>query len=284
MGGESEFVGRARGAIFSVGIGAIAWGLIWRDRVLGRIDPAWAAAAASVESHWISSGGNRLDARLVRPVGSLARANVLICHGIGETVEHWLGVQVVLSELGVASLVFNYSGYGRSTGRIGVEACERDAVAAFEFFSARLGGEAVALLGYSLGSGIAAAIAGQVGAHRMVLCAAFTTLRKGACSAGLPRALAWLLPDVWRTEEMLRDCTVRVLIVQGEKDRLFPPWMAWELGAAGGAGCEVIVVPGLSHNGPMSKPTVAYWAVVVEGIVGRSAAVDRDSRGRLPDV
>jgi len=42
---------------------------------------------------------------------------VLLCHGIGETVEHWSAVQALFHEHGIGSLVFNYSGYGKSSGQ-----------------------------------------------------------------------------------------------------------------------------------------------------------------------
>jgi hypothetical protein len=61
------------------------------------------------------SGNNVIDAKLVQPVGE-AKGAVLICHGIGETVWHWKSVQRLLAQNGVASLLFNYSGWGRSTG------------------------------------------------------------------------------------------------------------------------------------------------------------------------
>ena len=63
------------------------------------------------------SAANMLDAVFVEPAAIPPRASVLLCHGIGETVEQWFGVQQLLAANGVASLVFDYSGYGKSTGR-----------------------------------------------------------------------------------------------------------------------------------------------------------------------
>src|ERR1700760_3519331 len=76
------------------------------------------------------SGNNVIDAKLVQPVGE-AKGAVLICHGIGETVWHWKGTQRLLAQNGVASLLFNYSGWGRSTGFADVKQCEADALAAY---------------------------------------------------------------------------------------------------------------------------------------------------------
>jgi hypothetical protein len=80
--------------------------------------------------HVIHSGKNVLDAVFVTRDANTVKASLLICHGIGETVEHWLGVQQLLAASGVASLVFDYSGFGRSSGFFNAKRCERDAVAA----------------------------------------------------------------------------------------------------------------------------------------------------------
>src|SRR5271157_3725836 len=120
---------------FAVAITLASRGLVLRDRVLRRIPRASAqdAAGASVSQQWIRSGDNLLHAAYAVPVASPAKAALLICHGIGEIVEHWLPVQQLLASNGVASLVFDYSGYGRSTGSIDWNQCELDAIAAFEF-------------------------------------------------------------------------------------------------------------------------------------------------------
>ena len=251
--------------VFTVAINCVSRGLILRDRLCGwplRLSAA-VESDASVVRHRIPSDGNALDAVFVRPAGP-AKARVLICHGIGETVEHWLGAQRVLAQCDVASLVFNYSGYGRSTGRINADQCERDAIAAFHFLQRLMSSEPVSLLGFSLGSGIATAILGRVTADRLVLCAAFTSLREAACSIGVPYRLACLLPAIWNTKEALRTCPVPVLIVQGQNDRLFPAQMARDLAGVCEALCELILVPELSHNDPFYRPHLSYWSSVTE--------------------
>lgn len=199
----------------------------------------------------------------------MTRATVLICHGIGETVEHWRAAQRLLAEHGVASLVFNYSGYGRSTGRVDADQCELDAIVAFRFLEQLLPSQPPSLLGFSLGSGIATAIVTRVAAHRLVLCAAFTSLRKAACSIGVPYVVAKLLPSIWNTEDTLGTCTTPVVIVHGEKDRLFPARMAQALARACGGPCELVLVPELSHNTPIYQPELSYWSLVIARIANR---------------
>jgi pimeloyl-ACP methyl ester carboxylesterase len=258
--------------VFNVVVSSASRVLVVRDRLLGRIqrDLRVDATHVGVSRHAISSGGNLLDAVMVRPDAEPAQACVLICHGIGETVQHWLPVQRLLAASGVASLVFDYSGYGRSTGRFNAAQAERDAIAAFEFLVPLAEPLPVALLGFSLGSGIAAAIVAKVPAQRLLLCAAFTSIRKAAASIGLPKVLALQAPALWDAEISLCDCPVPVLVVHGEKDPLFPVKMAEELAGYCGSKAELVIVPKLTHNQPFYRPELAYWGVVISWLAADS--------------
>lgn len=248
--------------MFRLGVTCAGRGLIVRDRMLGR--PGKAPAEPGATRYWIPSGGNFLDVVLREPVGFATRASVLICHGIGETVEHWRAAQRLLAEHGVASLVFNYSGYGRSSGQVDAAQWERDAMEAFCFLQRMRPGGGVSVLGYSLGSGVAAAIAGRVPARRLIVCAAFASLRKAAGLSGLPAFMAGWLPDIWDNVEALRRAVTPVVIVHGAEDRLFPPSIARELASACGSPCELAVVPGVSHNGPIFAPEMGFWGEVID--------------------
>jgi pimeloyl-ACP methyl ester carboxylesterase len=270
--------------VFSATVGAISRVLAARDLLLGRIGPLRALRGkpahgfaghcpdAVVTRCSIASGRNTLDAYFVRPTvceeGDEVRAVVLICHGIGETVAHWLPVQRLFAAQGVASLVFDYSGYGWSSGWVTAANCERDAVAAFAFLQRMMPGYAVALLGYSLGSGVAAAVIGRVEASRLILCAAFTSFRAAARSLGFPRFLTLTLPHMWQAEVNLRGHSSRVLIVHGERDQLFPVAMAEEL--ASYCESELVLVPGMTHNEPFYTPDIAYWGLILSRLTAKN--------------
>jgi pimeloyl-ACP methyl ester carboxylesterase len=238
---------------------------IARDRFLRRIpwDGSMETGGPGTSRHSIRSGKDVFDAVLVQPKPGAARASLLICHGIGETVELWHRVQQLLAENGVASLVFDYAGYGRSPGFFNARQAEQDAVAAFHFLARETAPLPVSVLGLSLGSGIAGAIVSIVPAHRLVLCAAFTSLRKASGRVGVPKAFWSAVPSIWNTQEALRNCSIPVLIVHGEKDRLFPVSMARELAEFCGSSCELAIVPGASHNDPFYHPRQSYWGEIV---------------------
>jgi hypothetical protein len=257
-------------------IAAISRFMILRDRVRGSIKRSRTPAGIHerVSRHAVP-GADLLPARLpahlvdavfVEPTAAPARSAVLLCHGIGETVEQWFGVQQLLAAHGVASLVFDYSGYGKSKGRPHWEQFELDAIAAFTVLEKLVPGLPVSVVGFSLGSGVAIAAIDRLAAHRLILCEAFTSFRRAAVSVGIPGPLARLIPPIWHAQQRLAQCKLPVLIVHGEKDRLFPIAMAQELAAWCEPRAKVVLVPNTTHNRPFSKPHFSYWGPIVEWI------------------
>lgn len=252
--------------MFTAAVTCIARGAVLRDSLLGRLRSMRQRAkewAHPVSRHSIPSGERALDAVLVRPFDA-PRAALLICHGIGETVDYWTGVQHLLASKGIASLVFDYSGYGRSKGPVNWRRCEEDSVSAFEYLKATRLGAPLSLLGFSMGSGIATAILERTQPERLVLCAAFTSFRDAAYSMGVPRSCAVALPPIWGGEMPLRGCRLPVLIVHGERDRTFPVAMAHRLAEWAGPSADLVIAPGHRHNEPFYRPQMTFWGPVAE--------------------
>lgn len=240
-----------------------------RDLVLGRIRRKWIVdpETAGVRRLAIQSGSNVLDAVLVQPTAQPAQASLLICHGIGETVQHWHGVQQLLAAHGVASLIFDYSGYGKSSGLFSARQSELDAEAAFGTLARLTAPLPVSLLGFSLGSGIAAAIQPRILARSLLLCAAFSTVQAAARRVGFSGIMGHGTPDIWNSVEALRVCKVPVHIVHGGNDRLFPVTMAAELKAACTSRVELIVVPGIGHREPYAHPQLSFWGPILSHLL-----------------
>jgi alpha-beta hydrolase superfamily lysophospholipase len=237
-----------------------------RDRLLGRVprsrpdDPT-----LSVTCHAIPSGKNTLDAVYVEPASTAPQSALLICHGIGEIVPQWFPIQGILAESGIASLVFDYSGYGRSTGHIDFLQCEQDAVSSFQLLQRLAPDVPIALLGFSLGTGVAPAILNRVSADRLVLCAGYTSFRHAARAAWIPPFLSFLVPPIWSAKDALCDCNLPILIVQGTQDRLFQMQMAHDLVACCNS-ADLLILPARSHNEPFYNPQQHYWGPIINWI------------------
>lgn len=239
-----------------------------RDHLLGRVPRTRPdCRAVFAKQHAIPSSKNLLDAVYVEPAGTPLRAAVLICHGIGEVVSQWFAIQRILAENGIASLVFDYSVYGRSTGLVDWSQCEHDAVSAFQLLRCLAPAVPLTLLGFSLGTGVAPAILNRVAADRLILCAGYTSFRSAARAAWIPPFLSFLVPPIWSAQEALRDCALPILIVQGDHDRLFRMQMAHDLNACCGGRADLLVLPARSHNEPVYYPHPRYWSPIVQWLL-----------------
>ncbi len=258
-----ESVEQVKAAALSLLLTVLSHLLLRRDRLNGTMARMKAAFRLDSDRLTIPSGDRRLAAVYVS-AGEGTPAAVL-CHGIGEVVEYWGTIQELLRASGVSSLAFDYSGYGKSTGYISTTHCEEDAIAAYHEL-ARRGHESVVLVGFSLGSGVACAVASRIDVSGLVLCEAFSTFREAGLAKGFPRWVTRWVPDVWRTVDGVKELDMPVLVVHSDEDRLFPLSMAKRVAEAAGSGAELIVMNGLRHDAPVFAPTEGYWQPIAAWI------------------
>jgi uncharacterized protein len=252
--------------------------LLRNDRLSGRMEQLLGEFSLDKERLVIPSGRRRLSGVYVS-AGEDTPA-ILICHGIGELVEYWGKVQGLLKEMSVSSLVFNYSGYGTSSGFISAARCEEDARSAYRELVDR-GHQSVVLLGFSLGSGVGCAVASRIDVDGLVLCEGFSSFREAGIAMGFPRWMTRVVPNVWDTVHRVCELEMPVLVVHSDTDDLLPLSMAERVAEACGARGKLIVVNGLSHNAPIFTPTATYWQPIAEWVKQRSSEGVRE---RLPVV
>lgn len=262
-----------RAGVLSFLLTAVSRLLLRSDRLSGRMGQVLSAFSLDQERLIILSGGRRLSAVYVSagedtPV-------VLICHGIGELVEYWGKVQGLLRGMGISSLVFNYSGFGTSSGTVSAAHCEEDAMAAYKELVER-GCQSIVLLGFSLGSGIGCAVASRVDLDGLVLCEGFSSFREAGSAMGFPRWLTRIVPNVWDTIHRVGELEIPVLIVHSDTDDLLPFSMAERVVEACGKRGQLIVINGLLHNAPIFAPTETYWRPIAEWVRQRSSEAVRE--------
>jgi alpha-beta hydrolase superfamily lysophospholipase len=262
-----------RDRILSFGLDIVGRVFLRRDRLNGSMKRLLDAFAFDQQRLTIRSGGRELSAVYVR--ASDDAPVFLICHGIGEQVEYWSGVQELLKTMGVSSLVFNYSGYGASSGRVSVTHCQEDAIAAYWELKDR-GHRSIFLLGFSLGSGVVLAVTPTIEVEGVILCQGYSTLREAALAMGFRRWMTHAMPDVWHNLRRLNEMTTPVLVVHGDGDQLFPVDMAKRVHEASGPRGELIIVSGFAHDAPVYFPTEAYWRPIVEWSLRTSSRIAAD--------
>ena len=234
-----------------------------------------ATFGAPFETLTIASGDRKLDATLVRAAADTAPA-LLIFHGTAEAVSYWADTQALLYRHGITSMVFDYSGFGRSTGRATAAHIEEDADSAYAEFARRIGKRArLFVLGYSLGSGVVfdALPRFRPSPSGVVFAASYSSARDGAVAFGLvPRWATFLLPDLWNNVRDARNLRQPLLVMQSDADQLFPVSMARAVYDAATVPKQLVVLHGYRHEAGHQSPTDEYWAPVVRFLTspGRS--------------
>jgi hypothetical protein len=138
----------------------------------------WHPADLQFEDAWFAAvDGTRLHGwYLPQP---FPRAVALYCHGNAGNVAQWADAGRVLHDrVGLALLIFDYRGYGRSEGTPSEAGVVADARAARAWLAQRTGVAEgrIVLMGRSLGGGVAVHLAANDGARALVLESTFTSL------------------------------------------------------------------------------------------------------------
>jgi fermentation-respiration switch protein FrsA (DUF1100 family) len=149
---------------------------------------------------------------------------VLLCHGNAGNISHRLEWAVPLVRKGWGLLMFDYRGYGHSTGSPDEQGLYSDAAAALEFLTERekIAPGRIVLFGRSLGGAVATWLAARKQVGRLVLEGTFTS------GAGMARSVFGLLPlhlaarYSWNNEKEIRNVTAPVLIIHGTADKVVP--------------------------------------------------------------
>lgn len=236
-------------------------------RILGPLSPLrpveqlliYPQSVAPAFNHHESSGGrqvwvetedhHRLDARYF--VHPYPQAVVLYCHGNVGTVDKWANLAERLSKLHrISILVFDYRGYGRSTGVANERGILQDAEAARSWLATENGIRPcdVVLMGRSLGGAVAVDLASNGGARGLILESTFSSLPDVA-----RHHAAWLLPEWNMTQrlnsaEKIKSYSGPLLQSHGNADQLIPLPVAKQLFQSAPGPKTFIVVPDGNHS------------------------------------
>jgi uncharacterized protein len=255
-------------AVVFVGIRRFAFMAVERNGLItapnGPETPA--TFGAPFQQLTFASGDRTLDAILVRAAADTAPA-LLIFHGTAEAVSFWADTQALLYRHGITSMVFDYSGFGRSTGRPSAAHIEEDADSAYSNFMRVVDPRARHyVLGYSLGTGVVFDALPRFNPPPagVVFAASYSSARDGAVRFGLiPKWATFLLPDLWNNVRDTRNLRQPLLVLQSDADQLFPLRMAKSVYDAATVPKQMVVLHAYKHEDGHLRPTDEYWAPVV---------------------
>ena len=194
--------------------------------------------------------GETLDGwHVPAPRGTPTRGLVMIFHGNAGNISHRLDYLRMFHDLGFASLIIDYRGYGRSSGRTSEEGSYTDAATAWRHATQALGYPAgrIVLFGESLGGAVATQLAAVRQPAALVLASTFTSVPDLGAEiySWLPiRLLARIRYD---SRERLPLVNSPVLVIHSRHDDIIPFAHGERLFAAATAPKQFMEIEG-GHN------------------------------------
>jgi fermentation-respiration switch protein FrsA (DUF1100 family) len=153
-----------------------------------------------------------------------ARATVLFFHGNAGNISHRLTSLSQMNSLGLNVLIFDYRGYGKSSGKPSEEGLYRDASAAWHYLVEQQGAtrENTLLFGRSLGAGVATRLALEIEPAGVVIESAFTSVPDMAADLYPLLPVRLLSRNHFDNLKHIPDMSSALLVMHSKKDEIIP--------------------------------------------------------------
>ena len=144
---------------------------------------------------------------------------LLWCHGNAGNVSHRLENIHHLFQRGISVFIFDYRGYGQSTGEASELGLYQDALASYDYLiqQRRISSERLILFGRSLGSGVAGEIAVQRTTAGLIVEGAFPSIQAMADHHYFGVPAGWLMDVEFNLVQKVRALQVPLLVIHGER-------------------------------------------------------------------
>lgn len=180
-------------------------------------------AIRPAEQTFTTSDGTRLHGWIFR--ARAARAPLMIWfHGNAGNITSRAAIAQELAQRGVSVLLFDWRGYGRSSGSPAESALYDDSISVYDYARNAMHNapQDIVLYGESLGGPYAAWVAKQRGARCVVVESSFPSLKALGNALYEPIPLGWFAPFAMQTADWLNDARVPTLVMHGKRDEVIP--------------------------------------------------------------
>jgi fermentation-respiration switch protein FrsA (DUF1100 family) len=167
--------------------------------------------------------GARLNGWFI-PDGSSPRATVLFCHGNAGNISHRLDIIRIFNELGLNVFIFDYRGYGRSSGLPTEKGTYLDALAAYDYLLTRknMDKEKILVYGKSLGGAVGVELATKRRVCAVISDSTFTSTVDMGKEIYPFLPLKSFIRMKYDTLSKIGGLSVPVLIIHSEDDEIVP--------------------------------------------------------------
>lgn len=162
---------------------------------------------------------------------SIGKAVILFCHGNGGNIGNRVSYLPIFKDLGLATFLFDYRGYGKSEGQPSEEGTYKDVEAAWQYLTQerKIPPQKIIIYGESLGGAIASYIAQttaqqnpQNSAAGLILASTFTSISDRAAELYPFLPIRLLSKFSYNSIERLPNIKIPVLIIHSTEDEIIP--------------------------------------------------------------
>jgi uncharacterized protein len=179
---------------------------------------------------------------------------IFYLHGNAGSLSSWGHVAQTYTDLDYDVFILDYRGYGKSGGRISSQKIlYRDTQAAYDKAKTLYEEENIVVIGYSIGTGMAAKLASTNSPRMLVLQAPFYNLTD-LMKHYFPFVPAFLLKYKFETNKYLKDCKMPIAIFHGREDEIIPFSSSEKLKKLLKPSDTFIPLKNQGHNGMTDNP------------------------------
>ncbi|MCP3405308.1 alpha/beta hydrolase [Bradyrhizobium sp. CCGB01] len=206
-----------------------------------------AAGFPQAEEHVLTtSDGEKVIVWHVPP--QPGRAVILFFHGNGDSLAGLAGRFRDITADGTGLVALSYRGYAGSSGAPSEDGLLRDGAAAYSFATARYDPQRIVAWGFSLGTGVAVAIASGHPVGKLILEAPYTSIADVAAAHFWFAPVRLLIRDPFHSDERIARVTAPLLIVHGARDQTIPIAFGEQLFALAHEPKQFVRIPGGGHD------------------------------------
>lgn len=208
------------------------------------------------EIHITADDGNVISALLFKAKPS--RGVALYFKGNTKSIKGWSKFRGDFLAAGYDFFIFDYPGFGKSSGKPTERAIFEDCEAVYSYVKDRYGENRVVIYGRSMGSGFAARVAGMNDPALLILDSPFYSFDK------LANYYSWILPLRYILKlhvplyEYVKHASCPIVIFHGDKDKVIPYRFSVRLKKENDDKIDLRTIEGAKHNDLPTFPEYHY--------------------------
>ena len=180
---------------------------------------------------------------------SHSKGLIFYLHGNAGSINSWGGVAKTYTDLNYDVIIMDYRGFGKSDGKISTQAqLFQDAQIAYDEMKSIYDENKIIVLGYSLGSGIAAKIASTNQPRLLILQTPYYSVTD-MMRHTYPILPTFILKYKLETNKFLKGCKIPIVLFHGDQDEVIYYNSSVKLKSIIKKTDRLITLHGQGHNG-----------------------------------